>query len=124
MYPYLDDMAQIAGVDVKCVSFVNEQYVFDNSADLSKAETDIVWTDEVVTKTADALDGRNAVFLQGIGAICTGFDDSEAEAVAIVLEKACMAAYLAECVGNLPPLDAESARLDREGYVNHYSKLK
>lgn len=97
MYPYLDDMAQIAGVDVKCVPLV---------------------------KAAEALQDRNAVFLQGVGAICTGFDESEAEAVGIVLEKACMAAYLAECVGNVPPLNAESARLDREGYVNHYSKLK
>ena len=60
----------------------------------------------------------------GAAAICTGFDESEAQAVGIVLEKACMAAFLAECVGNIPPLDAESAKLDREGYINHYSKLK
>ena len=98
MYPYLDDAAQIAGVDVKCI------------LDISEA--------------ADALQDRNAVFVKGFGAICTGFDESEAQAVGIVLEKACMVAYLAECVGNIPPLDAESAKLDREGYVNHYSKLK
>ena len=72
----------------------------------------------------DALADRNAVFIKGIGAICTGFDESEAEAVEIVLEKACMAAYLAHCVGNVPPLGKESAKKDREGYVNHYSKLK
>ena len=98
MEPYLDDVAQIAGVDVKCV----------NSAD----------------EILDALKDRNAVLIKGIGALCTGVDDSEAEAVAIVLEKACMAAYLAECVGNIPPLGKESAKKDREGYVNHYSKLK
>ena len=98
MYPYLDDAAQIAGVDVRCI------------LDISEA--------------ADALQDRNAVFVKGFGAICTGFDESEAQAVGIVLEKACMAAYLAESVGNIPPLDAESAKLDREGYVNHYSKLK
>ena len=98
MEPYLDDAAQIAGVDVKCVE----------SAD------DLL----------DALTERNAVLIKGIGALCTGFDESEAEAVAIVLEKACMAAYLAHCVGNIPPLSKESAKKDREGYVNHYSKLK
>jgi len=104
MYPYLDDAAQIAGVDVKCVAIED--------------------ADEEIAKIAEALEGRNAVFVKGMGAICTGFDESEAEAVGIVLEKACMAAYLAECVGNVEPLDAESAKLDREGYVNHYSKLK
>ncbi|MBQ3028327.1 MAG: hypothetical protein IJD26_04550, partial [Lachnospiraceae bacterium] len=72
----------------------------------------------------DALTDRNTVFIKGIGAICTGFDESEAEAVAIVLEKACMAAYLAHCVGNVPALGKECAKKDREGYVNHYSKLK
>lgn len=98
MEPYLDDAAQIAGVDVKCVESADE--------------------------LLEALTERNAVLIKGIGALCTGFDESEAEAVAIVLEKACMAAYLAHCVGNIPPLSKESAKKDREGYVNHYSKLK
>lgn len=124
MYPYLDDMAQIAGVDVKCVSLAKSENAYDNSTDTSKTGTENIWTDALIAEVTEALQERNAVFVRGCGAICTGFDDSEAEAVAIVLEKACMAAYLAECVGNLPPLDAESARLDREGYVNHYSKLK
>ena len=124
MYPYLDDMAQIAGVDVKCVSLAKSENAYDNSTDISKTGTENIWTDALIAEVTEALQERNAVFVKGCGAICTGFDDSEAEAVAIVLEKACMAAYLAECVGNLPPLDAESARLDREGYVNHYSKLK
>ena len=123
MYPYLDDMAQIAGVDVKCITFDNcdldKAAVVENS---DKANN--IWTDAAIAVTAEALQDRNAVFIKGMGAICTGFDDSETEAVGIVLEKACMAAYLAECVGNVPPLDAESAHLDREGYVNHYSKLK
>lgn len=106
MYPYLDDVAQIAGVDVKCVVF-GDKYEQGSTIDMT-----------------DALQDRNAVFVKGLGAICSGFDESEVEAVGIVLEKACMAAYLAECVGNVEPLDAESAKLDREGYVNHYSKLK
>ena len=111
MEPYLDDVAQIAGVDVKCVE--------------GQAPDGAQIAEEVLTQTLlKALTDRNAVLIKGIGALCTGFDESEAEAVAIVLEKACMAAYLAHQVGNIPPLSKESAKKDREGYVNHYSKLK
>lgn len=119
MYPYLDDTAQIAGVDVKCVD-IEEACGLSSATEVEKD----IWSDAAISAVADALQDRNAVFVKGFGAICTGFDESEAQAVGIVLEKACMAAYLAECVGNIPPLDAESAKLDREGYVNHYSKLK
>jgi len=120
MEPYLDDVAQIAGVDVQCVDLEN--------CEAGQASTDtknVEGTMPTLLQTLfDALADRNAVFIKGIGAICTGFDESEAEAVEIVLEKACMAAYLAHCVGNVPPLGKESAKKDREGYVNHYSKLK
>ena len=111
MEPYLDDAAQIAGVDVKCV----EGQASDGTQLEEEALTQIL---------LQALTDRNAVLIKGIGAICTGFDESEAEAVAIVLEKACMAAYLAHQVGDIPALGKECAKKDREGYVNHYSKLK
>lgn len=117
MEPYLDDVAQIAGVDVKCVDL-------DNCKE-EQASAGIKSSGDVLTQTLlESLIEHNAVLIKGIGAFCTGFDESEAEAVAIVLEKACMAAYLAHCVGNVPPLGKESAKKDREGYVNHYSKLK
>lgn len=99
--PYLDDLAQIAGVDVRCIS------ADANTSDL-----------------INALKSRNAVFIEGVGAVCTGIDESEADAVAIVLEKACMAAYLAEKTGNIRPINIFSAYTDRKGYVSHYSKLK
>ena len=120
MEPYLDDVAQIAGVDVKCVDLEN--------CEAGQASTDTKTVEGTMPTLAqtllDALTDRNTVFIKGIGAICTGFDESEAEAVAIMLEKACMAAYLAHCVGNVPALGKECAKKDREGYVNHYSKLK
>ncbi len=104
--PYLDDLAQIAGTDICCIS------ADANTSDLLKA-----------------LGKRNAVFIEGVGAVCTGVDESEAEAVAIVLEKACMASYLAHKIsadkaGKIPPLPRFSAWKDRKGYVSHYSKLK
>lgn len=104
--PYLDDLAQIAGTDINCIK------ADANTSELLKA-----------------LEKRNAVFIEGVGAICTGIDESEAQAVAIVLEKACMASYLAHKMqevkmGKIPPLPWFSAWKDRKGYVSHYSKLK
>ena len=104
--PYLDDVAQIAGVDVCCIR------ADANTSELLKA-----------------LEKRNAVFVEGVGAICTGINRSEAEAVGIVLEKASMASYLAyrnwvDKKGKISPLPLLSAWKDRKGYVSHYSKLK
>ncbi len=120
MEPYLDDAAQIAGVDVQCVDLENCKEG-QGLADTKTAEDSRTTLTQIFL---EALTDRNAVLIKGVGALCTGFDESEAEAVAIVLEKACMAAYLAHQVGNIPPLGKESAKKDREGYVNHYSKLK
>ena len=64
------------------------------------------------------------MFMQGLGALCTGVDESEAEAVAIVLEKACMASYLAQKTRKIKPLNRICAWKDRKGYVSHYAKLK
>ncbi len=104
--PYLDDLAQIAGTDIACIK------ADANTSELLKA-----------------LEKRNAVFVEGVGAICTGVDESEAQAVAIVLEKACMASYLAHRMkeskmGKISPLPWFSAWKDRKGYISHYSKLK
>ena len=99
--PYLDDLAQIAGADIKCIS--------------QNANT---------SELLEALKDRNAVFIKGKGAVCTGIDKSEAEAVGIVLEKACMASYLARCIGDINPLGKISAFKDRQVYVSSYSKLK
>lgn len=120
MEPYLDDAAQIAGVDVKCVDVCGCE-TNSESADVKSVE---IYRTVLTQSLLNALTDRNAVLIKGVGALCTGFDESEAEAVAIVLEKACMAAYLAHCVGDVLPLGKESAKKDREGYVNHYSKLK
>ena len=99
--PYLDDLAQIAGTDIYCIP-----------------------ADAGTSQLLKALEGRNAVFMQGLGALCTGVDESEAEAVAIVLEKACMASYLAQKTRKIKPLNRICAWKDRKGYVSHYAKLK
>lgn len=104
--PYLDDLAQIAGTDIACIK------ADANTSELLKA-----------------LEKRNAVFIEGVGAICTGVDEGEAQAVGIVLEKACMASYLAHRMKEsqmrkIPPLPWFCAWKDRKGYISHYSKLK
>lgn len=124
--PYLDDLAQIAGTDIRCIQ------AEANTSELLKA-----------------LGKRNAVLIERAGALCTGADESEAQAVAMVLEKACMASYLAYqisqrkktqggnmservahdteiyCSGEkIAPLSRFCAWKDRKGYVSQYSKLK
>lgn len=99
--PYLDDLAQIAGTDIRCIP-----------------------ADANTSQLLKALKKRNAVLVEGVGAVCTGINESEAEAVGIVLEKACMASYLAHAEGKIPPLNPFAAYKDRKGYVSHYSKLK
>ena len=101
MPPYLDDLAQIAGTEIKC----------------------LIPTAQLQEMTA-AFRNNNAVFLQGLGALCIGCDEPEAEAVSMVLEKACLAAYLSYRLGGVKPLSKYHAAKDRKGYVNNYSKLK
>ena len=101
MLPYIDDLAQIAGTSVRCVK-----------------------SDAGKNAIAKGIKNRACVFVQGKGAICVGKDASEAEAVCMVLEKGCQAAYLARIVGNIPPVGAASAAIERTVYVAKYSKLK
>lgn len=100
MKAYLDDMAQITGPAVNCVSAGADR------ATLFKAM------------------GRgNAVLVEGDGAYCTGVSYDEALCVAEVLEKAAVAAYVAGIRG-AEPIKLYDAIIDRYKYVKKYSKLK
>ena len=104
LFPYIDDLAQIAGVSIRILP-----------ADAGDREIQ------------EALDGRNVVLLRGVGAICTGSSRDDVDAAVMVLEKGCRAALLAKVVGitrEVPPISAEHAAIDRETYVTAYSKLK
>ncbi len=98
--PYLDDMAQIAGLSVKCI----EQ-------------------EATAGKIQKALKDRDAVFVRNDGAICIGRNADEADAVAHVLEKNCMAANIA-LKKAADPVPGISARLERRFYLKKYSTLK
>lgn len=94
--PFIDDFAQMIGVDVKCVM-----------AGSASAKA--------------ALKGRNAVLLTNEGALCAADNEDDAEAVEMILEKNCAAAMF---VGGKHPLSPIDAALQRAVYLTKYSKLK
>ena len=101
MKPYIDDLAQIAGTSIRCL---NRECTYG--------------------EIAEALKGRGAVLIDGVGAVCVGSNAEEAEAVCMVLEKGAQAAALADDVGKVPPVGGISAFIERHNYVTKYSKLK
>ena len=96
LYPYIDDYAQIVGPDADCCK--------NNPR-----------------KIAAALKDRSAVLVKGVGAVCIGADEDDAEAVAMIMSKNCAAACYAR---NTKPLNAGDAYLQRYIYLKKYSKLK
>ncbi len=101
LYPFIDDLAQIGGEK-------------------------ILWLKRQSTygEIASALKKNSAVLIEEVGAVCVGANASEAEAVALVLEKAAKASVLAKSVGNVAPLSYLDAHHDRKTYIKSYSKLK
>ena len=97
--PLLDDLAQIAGADVRCVA---------------PQPSRLTW----------GLWGRNAVLLAGQGALCTGSSPEEAAVTARLLEKGCLARRFADAIPGCRPLEREDALLQRLIYVTQYAKRK
>lgn len=97
--PYLDDLAQIAGVDVLCVPAEPRR---------------IDW----------AARGRNAVLVRGMGALCAGTSESDTEAVCALVAKGCEAQLYARAVPGCRPLRPADAALQRLMYQRSYSRKK
>ena len=70
------------------------------------------------------LQKKTCVFIRGIGALCLASDPEEAEAVAMVLEKNCLAYAYGRRQGEYAHLGLLDAALQRNTYVKKYSKLK
>jgi L-ribulose-5-phosphate 4-epimerase len=102
LQPRIDDFAQIAGVNVKCA-----RNGMQNPA-------------EIVKK----LKGRNAVLLEKDGALCTGKDTGDAEAVHLILQKSCKAELYASCISCSGALNPVDAFLQRMVYIKKYSRQK
>ncbi len=103
LLPYLDDLAQIAGISVR----------------FSGASPE---------KVKKALKGRNAVLIRGRGALCTGKTADDVAAVRMILRKGCEAGLLAKAWNEREeaclPLGEADARLQRLIYRKKYSKKK
>ena len=102
LLPYLDDLAQIAGVKISSVmnGLKNEKLI------------------------VNSLKNKNAVLLYGEGALCTGKTQSDAYAVGIVLRKGCMAKQYADALHRNDSLGYLDANLQRFVYNVKYSKQK
>ena len=97
--PLLDDLAQIAGADIRCIAPQPSQI------------TRGLWA-------------HSAVLLAGQGALCVGSSPEEAAVVARLLEKGCLARRFADAVPGCHPLEREDALLQRMIYVTQYAKRK
>ena len=104
VHPYLDDLAQIAGPDVRCARFFDDR--------------------RLPRAVSRALLGRNAALLEDCGGFCIGKTADDVTAAASLLEKGCEAALCAKLLGDCEPLSPVDARLQRLVYQAGYSRKK
>jgi L-fuculose-phosphate aldolase len=98
--PLLDDFAQIAGASVAAV-------------DQGKRGP---------LRLVQTMRGRSAVLLKGRGALCCAGSREDASAVAMVLEKECLAYFAASARGPVKPISPLECRLMRFVYLSRYAK--
>ena len=96
----LDDFAQMAGSDVKCISSDN------------------------IPKIVKAMSKRNAVLVNGLGAVCYAEDESDASALLTLTEKNALTYMNALQYGKPPALSLIDRKLMRFVYQKKYSKKK
>ena len=103
--PFLDDFAQITGVNLKTAPY--------HPADPQKT----------AKKAVKLLRGRNAVMLKNSGALCVGSSQDDAQAVKLVTEKGCMAHVAADLYGKEDErINFTECLLMRVIYKTKYSK--
>ena len=71
----------------------------------------------------NAMKGRNAVLVPGVGAVCCADEESDLEAIAAIVRKGCMTAMYAETC-SAKPLSVWDCCLMRLVYQLKYSKKK
>ena len=98
--PLLDDLAQIAGTELVCLTACG------------------------LSEILRGLRRHGAVLLRGAGALCAGSSREEAQAAAWLLRKGCLARRFAQAVPGCRPLRREDAALQRLFYVTKYAKRK
>ena len=106
LLPYLDDFAQIAGIDLRLRRF------------------DPANQAESVGQVQKGLKRRSAVLLGDNGALCVGKNMDEARAVETVTDKNCAVSLSADLFGKVKHIGAIDAAVMRVVYVLKYSKKK
>jgi len=106
MLPYLDDFAQIAGINLRLRRF------------------DPANQAESIAQVQKGLKRRSAVLLGDNGALCVGKNMDEARAVETVTDKNCAVSLSADLFGKVKHIGAVDAAVMRVVYVLKYSKKK
>ena len=70
-------------------------------------------------ESLNAIIGRNAVLVKGVGALCAGVTEGDAEAIEMIVSKNCATALYVRSARKLSRLDA---RIMRQTYLMSYSK--
>lgn len=104
MLPMIDDFAQIVGLDVKNCPWIDGD------------------TDACAQEIAQAIDGRNAVLIQGNGALIAGNSDGDMQALDIIMNKGCEAAVDCSIFNREHYVPKAECFLMRTVYLAKYSK--
>lgn len=104
MIPMIDDFAQIVGLDVKCVPWIDGD------------------TDSCAKDIAKAIKSRNAVLIQGNGALVTGNNDGDMQALEIIMDKGCAAVVDVNIFNRPHYVPKIECFLMRTVYLAKYSK--
>ena len=104
MLPMIDDFAQIVGLDVK-----NEAWIDGD-------------TDECAKKIAEAIGGRNAVLIEGNGALVAGNSEGDMQALDIIMSKGCDAVVDCDIFNRAHYVPKAECFLMRTVYLAKYSK--
>lgn len=126
---YIDDFAQIVGPDIQVVPSdewtVQRALLGQSTNKAVKHMTGKIPMTGALDRmggqhpAVTSLTGRNAVLVKGVGAVCVGRTENDAEAAAMITAKNCAAACY---VRHAKPLGAVDARLQRYIYLTSYSK--
>ena len=98
MLPYLDDFAQMAGLQIKVLP-------------------------EDKNAARQAVQRGETVLVKGAGAYCTAETREDAKALAMIIKKNAMAFFAAQKTG-AGPIPKEECKKMRSMYLNSYSKLR
>ena len=128
---YIDDFAQIVGPDmqvIECDEWAAERVLLGYSTNQTARGKGFLGK-VPMTGALDRMGGqqpalnsaigRNAVLVKGVGAVCAGKTESDAEAIAMIVSKNCAAACYTKYARPLGNIDA---RLQRYIYLTKYSK--